>query len=87
MTPLRDFTRRMSPAQIRHAGAVAFRNRMRVACRVTLPSRLPVVQEATDLRAPEGGETPLSADEIEFGVTRGLIRTARVRAFAQGAKA
>lgn len=85
MTPLRDFTRRMSPAQIRHAGAVAFRNRMRAVYPVTLPSRPPVVQEEADLRAPEGGETPLSADEIEFGVTRGLIRTARVRAFAEEA--
>lgn len=37
------------------------------------------------VRKPADKETPLSASEIEWGVEQGLIDTARVSAFAEGA--
>jgi hypothetical protein len=87
MTASRAFTRAPSPAQIRRAAALAIRNRARAIHPVTMPhpDLAPEPEPTPMLRAPEAGETPLSQEEIAVGVRHGHIRTARVRAFAEGA--
>lgn len=69
-------TRPPSPAMIRRQAAAAVRNRVRFGPPEMLPG----------LRKPEDGETPLSEREVAFGVSQGLIRTARACAhFPRGA--
>lgn len=60
--------RTASPAQIRRQAAIAFRNRMRAA----------ICDRVPGLRPPEPGETPLSPEEVTWGVAHGHIRTPRV---------
>jgi hypothetical protein len=77
MSASRRFTSTPSPAQIRRQAAIAFRKRVRSGIADCVPM----------LRHPEPGEVPLSDQEIAWGVSHGLINTARVRAFAEGAGA
>lgn len=73
MSASRTFTR-PSPTQIRRQAALAFRNRVRCG----IADRVPMLRQA------EPGEVPLSDLEVAWGVTHGLIQTARACAFAEG---